>query len=354
MSRATEPGRQPRRRLPSLDIVRGGAMAGVILVNTAGGFPAVYEPLRHARNGFAVADLGFPLLVFIVGVTTHFSMAARRERGETGGALVRHALLRASALFALGLLATGFPDYDLATMPLLGVLQRIAMAYLCVALLELFTNARTEAVIAVVFLAGYWLLWMNLPTPVVGGPPRINDLVDLLAMFPFAATGLMGALAGRWLRMHGGQSRGIGNLAAAGMAAVVLGLAWGRWFPIGKYLWTSSYAVFTAGLAAIILAAITWVADRRGHVGWASPLIPMGRNPLVLFAGSTAVDELLGRYGSIGVAGQELPPRFAAHEALQRAGLSPAAAGLAYATLYLMIWLAIAAWLARRRIIIKV
>jgi predicted acyltransferase len=114
-------------RLVSLDAFRGATIALMILVNTAGSFSEQYAPLRHAEwHGWTIADVVFPSFLWIVGV----SVALARPKPVSG--IVR----RGAILFALGLLLYGVPDFDPSTWRILGVLQRIAICYVAVALIH--------------------------------------------------------------------------------------------------------------------------------------------------------------------------------------------------------------------------
>src|SRR5947207_15714252 len=129
-------------RLMSLDLFRGATIALMILVDDPGDGRASYWPLEHARwNGWTPTDLVFPFFLFIVGVAMAFSFTSRLQRGEERGRLLGHVLWRGLALFAIGVFLNGFPThYDPAHLRIYGVLQRIAICYMLVAVLELWTD----------------------------------------------------------------------------------------------------------------------------------------------------------------------------------------------------------------------
>ncbi len=126
---------------------------------------------------------------------------------------------------------------------------------------------------------------------------RVYDPEGILSTLPATATTLLGVLAGHWLRA--GQSgarpaaRIVGGLAAAGLAATALGWLWGLSFPVNKPLWTSSYALLMAGLAALVLAACHWAIEVRGRRGWAGPFAVLGVHALTLFFLSSLMAKLL-------------------------------------------------------------
>src|SRR6184192_479029 len=102
----------PRERLLSLDVFRGLTVAGMLLVNDPGTWSAIYPPLEHATwNGWTPTDLVFPFFLFIVGITTHLSLTARRARGASESEIRRQILRRGALIFLLGFLLNGFPFF---------------------------------------------------------------------------------------------------------------------------------------------------------------------------------------------------------------------------------------------------
>src|SRR5271166_1867697 len=270
-------------RLISLDVFRGATIAAMILVNNAGDEPSSYWPLQHAEwNGWTPTDLIFPFFLFIVGVAMPFSLSSRLKRGAAPLELLRHALRRGAALFALGLFLNGFPNhYQLNSWRVYGVLQRIAICYVITAVLALWSKRRGWIVAAVACLAGYWIIMRYVPVPGFGVPTHDMPLLDpdrnlvawldrkllaghlyegtrdpegVLSTIPALATSLLGLLTGQWLRAaRSPKSKAVG-MALFGVVGVLAGKILNLGFPINKKLWTSSYVVFTAGLALLCLA----------------------------------------------------------------------------------------------------
>jgi predicted acyltransferase len=319
----------------------------MVLVNNPGTWAAVYAPLKHARwHGLTPTDVIFPFFLFIVGMAIPLSR-------PTAARVLR----RATVIFALGIVLNGLPSFDWATIRIPGVLQRIAACYLVAAVLFLTTSWRTQAMVTAALLLGYWAVMTLVPVPGYGrgdlGPEgnlaawldravlgphiwraaRVYDPEGILSTVPAVATTLLGVLAGRWTQSARPQRVIAGGLALAGAIGVVLGAAWGVWFPLNKALWTSSYAVLTAGLALLVFAACGWAIEFRGWRRWAGPFVVLGVNALALFFLSTLVAHVLTL---IHVGDGRLQPWI--FERAFAPWASPINASLAYAVAYLLVW----------------
>jgi predicted acyltransferase len=400
-----------RERLRSLDVFRGLTVAGMLLVNNPGSAAAVYGPLRHsAWHGWTPADLIFPFFLFIVGITTHLSLSAREARGDGDSAIRRQIVRRAGLIFLVGLVLNWFPFYQsgaiaghpspdfldrmaarLEHLRLLGVLQRIGLAYLAAALLAWKAPARRVAATAAALLVGYWAAMTLLPVPGQGavGAALLDDRsrtlaawVDrttldwtrwslgnhiwdagvtydpegLLSTIPAAATVLLGILAGRWIAAPRPLADRLRGLLAAAFAGITLGAVWGWWFPINKSLWTSSYVLLTAGMACAAIAAVVWLVDvRRWAAGrWSEPFAVYGTNPMVAFVGSAVMAKLVHSTFKLKLDGHRMGAEEALHHALVGAGMGARAASLAYALLFVGAWFAVLLALYRRRIVLRV
>jgi predicted acyltransferase len=362
-------------RLDSLDVFRGLTIAAMILVSTPGSWSAVYPPLDHAAwNGWTPTDLVFPFLLFAMGAAVPFALA--RRRGEPRR-VRRHVIRRTALLFALGLLLNAIeaaPPLSLATFRIPGVLQRIALVYLAVAWLTERTTIRTQAIAAVGMLLGYWGMLTLIPVPGVGAgvlTPEGNlasyidrtllghhlltafyDPEGLLSTLPAVATALAGVFAGTWLKepLRRAPHRTI-TLWGAGFATMAAGFVWGRVFPINKNLWTSSFALFSAGLAAQTLAICHLLVDTLEWRAWSRPLAAYGRNTLAAYFLSVGLDAVLTRWrvadGSL--KGVIYRGGFASW---LRPCCGAEAASLGYALAYVALWGVVLFAMHRRRIFI--
>ncbi len=374
-----------RERLLALDVFRGATIAAMLIVNNPGSWAAVYPPLRHAAwHGWTPTDLIFPFFLYIVGVTTYLSLGRRRADGAGDAALVRKILTRGASIVAVGLLLHAFPFLPLARFAALrfpGVLQRIGVVYIAAALLTLRTGVRAQAAIIAALLFGYWGAMTLVPVPgrgigalLLGDPSaslaawldrsvigethlwrasRTWDPEGILSTVPAIATAMLGVLTGRWVRSDRPLADRIAGLFAAGSAGMVLGLMWGWSFPINKNLWTSSYVLFTGGMAGVALAFCLWVVDHQGSRWWTPAFAAYGVNPLLAFAGSGVMARLLGTI-EVRTDGTAISLQRAVYEIGFASWLDPANASLAYAAAFVLVWLALLWPLWRRGIIWRV
>ena len=383
--RATVPAADATaQRLLSLDVFRGITIAGMVLVNNPGTWAHVYAPLEHARwSGWTPTDLIFPFFVYIVGVALTYSFGKLLARGATRGELVRKAVKRAAVIFALSLAITGFPitsfpGYDLPHLRVLGVLQRIAIAYLITSVIYLYGRSwKTRAAGAAALLLGYWAFMALVPVPGVGAGvlepgKNLSNWIDLqvlglhnyrgtatwdpeglLSTMGAIGTCLIGSLVGDWIRARRAREETTNGLFVLGTVLLSAGLIWGGAFPINKSIWTSSYVLFTAGFATLFLALCYWTADVKGWTWWTKPFVVFGMNALGLYVLSAFVTRLTLAPLLRGAAGPISAKEWFFQAALAPV-LSPINASLAFALLYVLAWLGIMWILYARRIFIKV
>ncbi|MEO6861835.1 MAG: DUF5009 domain-containing protein [Microcoleus sp.] len=342
-------------RLKSLDVFRGIAIASMILVNNPGSWKQVYPPLDHAEwHGCTPTDLVFPFFLFIVGCAMSFSLSKYTENPQKTGTeaseisatqeqttrekkpssfssipenIYWRIARRAAILFVLGLLLNtssialdvllnSAPVENFGKIRIMGVLQRIGLAYFISAIAILNLSPRHQKLLAVAVLLGYWgaLLVFAVggysayeltPEGYLGG--YIDRLIlgsqhlykggpfdpeGLLSTLPAVVTVLIGYFTGEWLRVQPIKTRTSLNLAIGGLCCLVIGRLWGFYFPINKQLWTSSYVVFTAGWALLLLAACYETIEvRKWKWGW--PFEIMGLNAIFLFVASGIVARIL-------------------------------------------------------------
>ena len=350
----------------------------MIVVNTPGTWTHVYPPLLHAEwHGWTATDTIFPFFLFIVGVSMAVSFARRRARGATRRELLLHSLRRGAIIFGLGLALNilSLFVFHRAHLRIPGVLQRIGVVYIFAAAIFLAFGRRGVLATVVLLLVGYWALMRFVPVPGFGAgrldlEGNLAAWVDRavlgehtwkpgwdpegpLSTIPAIATALLGAIAGEWLRSDTVRRKQLG-LVIGGWLAVGVGLLWSLSFPINKNLWTSSYAVFMSGLAALFLALCRGLFDGNDRPVWARPFEWLGRNPIAAFVLSTLVTII-----SLGIKlpGPDGKPR-SLYATIYRTVFDrfadPRLGSLLFALVYLAVWIAICGLLYRRRIFLKV
>jgi predicted acyltransferase len=365
-------------RLLSLDVFRGITIAGMLLVNNPGSWTHIYAPLEHAAwNGWTPTDLIFPFFIFIVGVAMTYSLGKAAEQGSSRRDLLLKTAKRALLILVVGLALHSFPwwGYDYAHLRIPGVLQRIAIAYFFAAVLYLHTDVRGQLSTIVALLLGYWALQALIPAPGAAAPvlepggdlgayldraifttdhlwqnTKTWDPEGLLSTLPAIATALLGGLAGTWMRSGRAPLDKVAGLFVLGSGGVVLGLAWGEWFPINKNLWTSSYALFTAGLAAHLLALCYYLIDVKGYRQWSKPFVIFGSNAIAAYVLSSlgAVTLELIKVGD-----DDVSLKTHIFTKFYMSWLEPNDASLLFAISYVLFWLAIMSVLYSKRIFIK-
>jgi len=368
-------------------------IAAMILVNDPGSWGALYSPLEHADwNGWTPTDLIFPFFLFIAGVSMTLSFAARAVSGATRGLLACHVVRRAALVFAIGLFLNGFPKFDFRTIRITGVLQRIAMCYLAAGLVYLAcaprestadrarrgrTNVSVIAAVTVILLAGYWALMIFVPVPGYGTGhlgkddnlaayldravldghlwpgSKTWDAEGLLSTLPAIVTALLGILAGAWLRSDREGPRKVVGLAIAGAALVAVGRLLHPYFPINKNLWTSTFVLFTGGIAMILFALCYWLVDLRGWRRWAAPFQVFGRNAILAYALATIVAEISIDF-EFRISGRMRTLHGWFYDAFFRPYANQKNASLAFAVCFVLVILLLLWPLHRRRVFLRV
>jgi predicted acyltransferase len=398
-----------RERLLSLDVFRGLTIAGMLLVNDPGSWAHIYPPLEHAPwNGWTPTDLIFPFFLFIAGITTHLSLSARRARGDDERAIRAQILRRGALIFLFGFLINGFPYFTWTNVPgiadptllqrvgdrllhwrIMGVLQRIGIAYLVAGLLTQRTTLKQQVAIIASLLLGYWIVMTVLPVPGEGTigtllldtPSRTMaawtdrlvldwsrwglgnhlwvsgvtwDPEGILSTIPAICTCMLGNIAGQWIAQRRPLSERLAGLFAVGSIGMMVGLMWHWVFPINKSLWTSSYVVFTAGMACVALATIMWIVDFHKSRWWTKPAVVYGVNPIIAFVGSAVMARCIYSIFKVTVGGERVSLQAGIYQTLFASWLNPINASLAFALTFVAFWYGILYVLYRRNIILKV
>jgi predicted acyltransferase len=396
------------QRLMSLDALRGfdmfwilGADSFVYALHELSQTPPtkfLATQLDHAEwEGFRFYDLIFPLFVFMMGVSTVFSLTKIIER-EGRAAAVKRVLRRGILLFIVGLIYSGGFTNPWPDMRLMGVLNRIALCYTFGGLLFIAFRTRALVAISAGLLLGYWALLAFVPFPDVRPTPggtavitkeagfkkisqlnmdstnmlrgsyiqgvNLTDYLDqkylpgrkydgtydpegILSTMPAIVTALLGIFAGLLIKNNSvSDQKKVVWLLGAGAASVALGFLWGTEFPVIKKIWTSSYVLVAGGYSVILLGAFYWVVDIKQWRMWCQPFVWIGTNPIALyltsnFLGGLGFEKLARR-----LAGGPMKLFFDTHVAAGFGELFISAVGVA-----LFVWFA--HFLYRRKIFLR-
>ncbi len=306
------------KRFVALDIFRGLTLGGMVLVNTPGSWQYVYPPLRHSEwNGCTPTDLVFPFFLFAVGNALAFSMSKYEALGSA--TVMKKIFSRTALIILIAWVLQLFPFVrwsddqlvfkSLDTLRIMGVLPRIALAYMGGALIVHYLKPAKALFAAVVLLLGYWGILLAFGDLTLEGNAVLKldrwlfgeahmyhgyhseilqkniafDPEGLLSTIPAIASVIFGFLVGKFLRTKGNSYETISWLFTAGLLSIFVALCWDMVFPINKPIWSSSYVLYTTGLATVILSMIIFMTDLKEKKSWSHPFVLLGRNPLALY-----------------------------------------------------------------------
>ncbi len=305
----------PKQRFLALDVFRGMTICFMIIVNTSGS-RFTYSPLEHASwNGFTPTDLVFPSFLFAVGNAMSFVSKKWNtlSQSEVLGKIFKRTLI----IFLCGFLLYWFPfvttdnaDHIIfapfSHTRILGVLQRIALAYCIASLLIYYFKPGTVISISISILLLYWAfmmiggdspdplsmtgnlgykidMWLLGPNHLYHGEGVAFDPEGVLSTLPSVVNVTFGFFVGKFVQEKGKSFEGLAKLLLVGFALIVIGYFWDLSFPINKKLWTSSFVVYTVGLDCVILASIIYVVDFLGRTRWTNFFTVFGKNPLFIY-----------------------------------------------------------------------
>ncbi|MGL1888170.1 MAG: DUF5009 domain-containing protein [Reichenbachiella sp.] len=306
-----------KKRLLSLDVFRGLTIIGMILVNNPGDWGHVYAPLLHAQwHGWTPTDLVFPFFLFMVGLSVSIG---RPKAGTDRKAVMKKVWVRAAKLFLLGLFLGVYPDFDILSIRIPGVLQRIAIVFVVIAYAHQYLKFKSQLILGISLLLGYYVLMAVVPVPGVG-PANFDmgtnlaawldfkllpghlwsvtetwDPEGVLSTLPSIVTGLIGIWTGRILFGEVNEIEKVRFLAIYGVAILIIGLVWNTFFPINKSLWTSTFVLATGGVGVLSFTFFYWLLDIK-KVGNKAiyPLKVFGMNAITAYVFSSLLSSTMG------------------------------------------------------------
>jgi predicted acyltransferase len=321
------------QRFYSLDVFRGATVALMILVNNPGSWGHIYNPLKHAEwHGCTPTDLVFPFFLFAVGNAMAFVMPKLEAAGESF--FWKKILKRTVLIFVIGLALNWFPFVFFENdelvfkawnhakpngegIRILGVLPRIALCYFFAAVLVHYLKVRGAFIASAVILLGYWLLCLagNITDPfslagwfgskvdlailgdkhVYHGEGVAFDPEGLMSTFAAIVQVIFGYLIGNYILQKGKTLEMLTALFVAACVLIMTGLAWDMVFPLNKKIWSSSYTIYTTGLATLTLCVMMYLIEFNNVKGiWAKFFDVFGKNALFIFVLSGALPRLMG------------------------------------------------------------
>ena len=305
-----------QQRYYSLDVFRGATVALMILVNNPGSWGHIFSPLAHASwHGCTPTDLVFPFFLFAVGNALSFVMP--KMQNESDAYFWKKVVKRTLLIFLIGLFINWSPFVKWAdgvivfkaweNVRILGVLQRIALCYFFASVIIYYGKTKMAFVIGILILIIYWVLNFMLGAP--GHPYSLSgffgneidisllgvthiykgegvpfDPEGLVSMFPAIVQVIFGYLVGEYIQVKGKNYEMLAQLLLTGIILVLAGYVWDFSFPINKKIWTSSYVLYTSGLATITLSVLIYLLEFKNTKGaWSKFFDVFGKNPLFIF-----------------------------------------------------------------------
>lgn len=382
-----------KQRFYSLDVFRGATVCFMIMVNNPGTWAHIYPPLDHSEwHGLTPTDLVFPFFLFAVGNALSFVMPRLRSGGDA--IFWKKVIKRTLLIYGIGLFLTWWPflkwqDADLVFkqwaytdskgnpqgIRILGVLARIALCYFFASVIIYYLKPKAAFVTGMLFLLLYWVLCFSLGNPadpfsmtgwfgndvdksVLGiahlyrGEGIPFDPEGIMSTLPAIVNVIFGYMVGDYIQKKGKNFEMLSGLFVAGIAMLITGFCWDMVFPINKKIWTSSFTIYTSGLATITIATMMYMIEFKNIKGGLARFFDVfGKNALFVFALSAFLPKGLAliRLGD-GVN----PWNWLYEKVLIHTPGAPENGSLLYAICVIIFMWAICYWMDKKKIYIKV
>ena len=374
-------------RLTSLDAFRGFTIAAMVLVNNPGDWGNLYAQLAHAQwHGWTFTDTIFPFFLFIGGVSMAFSLGRLAEAGADKPRLLAKLAKRAMLIFLIGFTLNFVPYFNLDTVRIPGVLQRIALVTLLAAPIVVYCPWRARLAVIAGLVAIYSVLMVWVPVPGIGAgvlepgkdfgsyidrmlldghlwaQAKTWDPEGIVSTLPALASQLFGVLTGRWLRTSVPRTEQIVWMLLAGLLFLALGSVFDSiHMPINKSLWTPSYTLLMTGWALLAFSSFYWLLDvnpyaavREAALRWSKPFVIYGMNALFIFALSGFVAKMLGFIKFVQPDGTKVSLGKMLYAPIRDLPIGPVNTSLLYAVLFNLVMFGIAWAMWRKKWFVKV
>ncbi len=373
---------KPQERLFSLDLFRGVTVAAMILVNNQSS-EKTYTQMGHSEwNGCTITDMIFPFFLYIIGVSIYFSISTKK--GINNKQIIQEAMIRSLKIIGLSLFLFLFPKLFIdpieafKTVRIQGILFRIALVYFICIVLFLRLEVKTLAIVGFASLIVYWLILSLIPVPGVGysnfdietnlvawvdrlifSPAHLLhktwDPQGLLGTMSACGTTILGIVTGYLLKNKTMvNSEKVAWIFTLGVISCLMGLIWSIHFPLNKALWSSSFVLYTGGIASIVMALCYWLVDVNHYRSGLKPFVACGKNAIVIYFLSELLPRVMNlitfNYKENGYTLRS----FITRELIAPLFSSPYNVAAANGTFYVLIFLGLAWWMYKKNIFVKV
>ncbi|MGL6107500.1 acyltransferase family protein [Romboutsia sp.] len=363
--------KQSKKRVTSIDVVRGLTIILMLICNNPGSSSRYYEQLKHATwHGVTLADFGFPFFILIMGTAIPIVIEKKLSKGEDSFKIIAELGKRSVILFLLGLILNFISNPDFNTIRILGVLQRLGIVYFITSILFLFVNKITEnrklviatlLSISAVIIVGYYVVSKPYGFEMDGSLAQIVDMMfleghlykptfdpeGLFTTIPAIATGIIGCVVGYIINNSKGKDLNkLVGMALLGGVMLAAAFAFNKVFPYNKRLWSSSYVLLTGGTYSVVMATFYLICDMGGVKKIFVPIIALGTSPLFVYFVSEAIEKLISK----------MPVNV--FEFITFKFMTPLVGdvydSLAFSVGYVLLWGVLAIWMYKKGKIIKI
>jgi len=400
-------------RYYSLDVFRGATVCLMILVNNPGSWQHIYPPLEHAAwHGLTPTDIVFPFFLFAVGNALSFVMPRIKAAGDA--TFWKKILKRSALIFLIGLFLQWWPFFiwnndhlvfrrwvdpnnPESGVRILGVLQRIALCYFFASVIIYYLKPKGSLYFGLMLLVLYWILcyignpgdpyslqgWFgtNIDKKILHVPHMYKgeglpfDPEGVMSTMSAIVEVIFGYFVGDYIQKKSkvpenlalgtvnnfGPYQMLSGLFVGGVVMLLTGYWWDKVFPINKKIWTSSFTVYTSGLATITIATMIYLIEYKNMRGWFTKFFDVfGKNALFVFALSAFLPRTLAliripdHVDDEGKMAYITPWSWLYQRVLIHIPGDPRVGSLAYAICVILFMWFVCWWLDKKKIYIKV